>query len=57
MPIQTDEESATLVQDLLHPAMVRDAAISRLHGLLLRVARAEAGRHPHSGRPRGLKAR
>lgn len=44
MPGHTDEESATLVQDLLHPGMVRDAAISRLHRLLLRVARAEAGR-------------
>jgi len=40
----TDEESVTLLQDLLQPGMVRDAAITRLHALLLQVARAEAGR-------------
>lgn len=44
MPISTDEESTTLLQDLLQFGAVRDAAISRLHGLLLRVARAEANR-------------
>jgi RNA polymerase sigma-70 factor, ECF subfamily len=44
MAASTEEESATLVQDLLQPGCVRDAAITRLHALLLRVARAEAGR-------------
>lgn len=44
MAVHADEESATLVQDLLRPGLVRDAAITRLHALLLRVARAEAGR-------------
>lgn len=44
MPIRAEEESTTLLQDLLQPGAVRDAAITRLHALLLRVARAEAGR-------------
>lgn len=44
MPIHAEEESTTLLQDLLQPGVVRDAAISRLHALLLRVARAEASR-------------
>lgn len=44
MAASTEEESATLVQDLLQPGSVRDAAITRLHALLLLVARAEAGR-------------
>ena len=44
MPVHAAEDSATLVQDLLRPGVVRDAAITRLHALLLRVARAEAGR-------------
>lgn len=44
MPANAEEESATLVQDLLQPGMVRDGAIARLHVLLLRVALAEAGR-------------
>jgi RNA polymerase sigma-70 factor (ECF subfamily) len=39
-----ERESATLLQDLLRPGVVRDAAIAKLHTLLLRVARAEAGR-------------
>jgi RNA polymerase sigma-70 factor (ECF subfamily) len=44
MPVRAEEESAALVQDLLQPGLVRDGAIARLHALLLRVARAEAGR-------------
>jgi RNA polymerase sigma-70 factor (ECF subfamily) len=44
MPIHTEQESTTLLQDLLQPGVVRDAAISRLHALLVRVARAEAAR-------------
>lgn len=44
MPASREQESANLVQDLLRPGAVRDAAITRLHALLLRVARAEAGR-------------
>lgn len=44
MTAYTDEQSSTLLQDLLNPGMVRDAAIARLHTLLLRVARAEAER-------------
>lgn len=44
MPIHAEQESTTLLQDLLQPGAVRDAAIARLHALLLRVARAEAGR-------------
>ena len=44
MAVSAEQESTTLVQDLLLPGMVRDAAITRLHALLLRVARAEAGR-------------
>lgn len=44
MTVNAEEESATLIQDLLKPGMVRDAAVTRLHALLLRVARAEAGR-------------
>ncbi|MEO8634679.1 MAG: sigma-70 family RNA polymerase sigma factor [Gemmatimonadales bacterium] len=39
-----DGESATLVQDLLRLGATRDAAITRIHALLLLVARAEAGR-------------
>lgn len=44
MPTQADEESTILLQDLLQMGMVRDGAITRLHALLLRVARAEANR-------------
>lgn len=44
MPVHADDQSATLTQDLLQSAVTRDAAITRLHALLLRVARAEAGR-------------
>jgi RNA polymerase sigma-70 factor (ECF subfamily) len=44
MAVTAEAESTTLVQDLLQPGAVRDAAITRLHALLLRVARAEAGR-------------
>lgn len=44
MAVTAEAESTTLVQDLLQPGGVRDAAITRLHALLLRVARAEAGR-------------
>ena len=44
MTVPADEESTTLVQDLLRLGVSRDAAIGRLHALLLRVARAEAGR-------------
>jgi RNA polymerase sigma-70 factor (ECF subfamily) len=44
MPIQADEASTILLQDLLQMGAVRDAAITRLHALLLRVARAEASR-------------
>ncbi len=44
MPVRTEEDSATLLQDLLEMGVARDAAIARLHALLLRVACAEAGR-------------
>ena len=44
MPVDAAALSATLVQDLLSPGVVRDAAIGRLHALLLRVARAAASR-------------
>ncbi len=44
MTSHADAESATLVQDLHAPGMVRDEAISRLHALLVRVARSEASR-------------
>lgn len=44
MSTRSDEESATLLQGLRQPGAVREAAITRLHSLLLRVARAEAGR-------------
>ncbi len=44
MTLNTEEESAILVQDLLRLGATRDAAIGRLHALLLRVARAEAVR-------------
>lgn len=44
MPTQADEESTILLQDLLQMGIVRDGAITRLHALLLRVARAEANR-------------
>jgi RNA polymerase sigma-70 factor (ECF subfamily) len=44
MSVPADDESSLLLQELLQPGVVRDAAITRLHALLLRVARAEAGR-------------
>lgn len=44
MPTPPDQESASLLHDLLQQGATRDAAISRLHGLLLRVARSEANR-------------
>jgi RNA polymerase sigma-70 factor, ECF subfamily len=44
MPVHAEDESAALIQDLLQPGSARDGAITRLHALLLRVARAEAGR-------------
>ena len=44
MPIHAGEESTILLQELLQPGSIRDAAVTRLHALLLRVARAEAGR-------------
>jgi len=44
MTVQADEDSAALVSDLRQPGMAREAAVARLHALLLRVARAEAGR-------------
>lgn len=44
MPVDTAAESAQLAQDLLKPGVVREAAVVRLHALLLRVARAEAAR-------------
>jgi RNA polymerase sigma-70 factor (ECF subfamily) len=44
MTLDTAEDSTILLQDLLTLGSVRDAAITRLHALLLRVARAEAGR-------------
>ncbi len=44
MSVHSDAESVTLLQDLLQLGPTRDAAIARLHALLLRVARAEAGR-------------
>ncbi len=44
MSLDAAQESTTLLQDLLQPGAVRDAAITRLHALLLRVARAEASR-------------
>lgn len=44
MPTPADQESRRLLQDLLQMGAVRDAAITRLHALLLRVTRAEASR-------------
>ena len=44
MTSHTAEDSTLLLQDLLALGSVRDAAITRLHALLLRVARAEASR-------------
>lgn len=44
MPTSADLDSTTLRDDLQEPGAVREAAIARLHALLLRVARAEAGR-------------
>jgi RNA polymerase sigma-70 factor, ECF subfamily len=44
MNTRSDEESATLLRELQHVGVVRDAATARLHALLLRVARAEANR-------------
>jgi len=51
---QLDQESAAWVRDLGPDAPGREAAIARLHALLLRVARAEAARRgatlPERGR-------
>jgi RNA polymerase sigma-70 factor (ECF subfamily) len=44
MTTPADDESTVLLQDLLQMGVIRDAAITRLHALLLRVARAEANR-------------
>jgi RNA polymerase sigma-70 factor, ECF subfamily len=44
MTVEADAQSASLFQNLLDQGAVREAAIARLHALLLRVARAEAGR-------------
>lgn len=44
MSFVTPDESAVLLQDLLREGTLRDAAIPRLHALLLRVARSEANR-------------
>jgi RNA polymerase sigma-70 factor (ECF subfamily) len=44
MLVHADNDSTALLQDLLHPGVVRDAAITRLHALLHRVARAEVSR-------------
>jgi RNA polymerase sigma-70 factor (ECF subfamily) len=44
MTVQADASSAALVRDLRQPGTARDAAVARLHALLLRVARAEAHR-------------
>jgi len=50
MPIDAEEQSRTLLQELQQAGAVHDGAITRLHALLLRVARAEAGRR-HSRLP------
>lgn len=48
-----DDESAQWLSGLRGTGLVREQALARLHGLLLRVARAElgrrAGRHPVTG--------
>lgn len=44
MTADTDLDSARWVHDLGRPGPARDAAVARLHDLLLRVARSEAGR-------------
>ncbi|HKV73698.1 MAG TPA: sigma-70 family RNA polymerase sigma factor [Gemmatimonadales bacterium] len=44
MPATADEASAALHRDLLEAGSAREDGTARLHELLLRVARAEAGR-------------
>lgn len=50
---QFDQESAAWVRELTPGAPTREAAVTRLHGLLLRVTRAEASRRRGSLPERG----
>jgi RNA polymerase sigma-70 factor (ECF subfamily) len=50
---QVDEDSAAWVRDLAPEAPAREAAVARLHDLLLRVARAAAARRQGSLPERG----
>ena len=54
MPLaRFDQDSAAWVSDLAPDAPAREAAVARLHALLLRVCRAEAGRRGASLPERG----
>jgi RNA polymerase sigma-70 factor (ECF subfamily) len=53
VPRQLDEDSAAWVRDLGPDAPARETTVARLHGLLLRVARAEATRRHASLPERG----